>query len=112
MRAVCSAGLTSDQVMWLTQLSPKSQGCRSSVLFQMVETKAPAPATASTTGRQFGASLVSIASASLPLVRASSDLTSDSDFSEEPSLIRLTSASAFLPRLAVKASPPETISFQ
>ena len=64
------------------------------------------------TGRQFGASFVSMASASSPLVLARSALTSASDFSEEPSLIRWVSASFDLPRLSMKASPPDTISFQ
>ena len=50
--------------------------------------------------------------AQLPPFLARKALMSASDFSEEPSLIRLTRASFGLPMLSTKASPPDTIAFQ
>src|SRR6218665_1443954 len=112
MRAVCSAGPSSDQLMCETQLSPKSQGCRSADLFQIGDPYPPAFGPDSTIGRQLGASLASQARAARPPVLVSSALMSASDFSELPLFSRWTRSDFFRPALSRNDSPPETTECQ
>ena len=63
-------------------------------------------------GRAFGLSFGSQAMAQAPPALLRKALMSASDFSEEPSLMRLTRESFGRPIDPTKASPPETTAFQ